>query len=528
MNQKKLSWVFCLFSSLALGLTPLLVQAQPSVDDSIRFLEQSTFGPNQYLIDRVQQLGFDGWITEQFGTPSTGWADRGLCPGNPGPPCQPTRDFYTMYPVQIEFYQKALTAPDQLRARVDWALDQLWVISAFNGGNYQAGWMDYYLQIIDRNAFGNFRDLMAEITLSPGMGKYLDMAGNTRNNPNENYAREILQLFCVGLDELRDDGTPILDDNGQPIPTYNQDMVISFSRVFTGWNLAPPDQGNPNWRDPMVLNQGQHDVNEKVLFDGWVLEAGQSGDDDLRLALDNIFYNHNVPPFISKQLIQKLVTSNPSPDYVLRVTQVFQDNGSGVRGDMQAVIRAVLMDPEARNAPGPDFGKLREPVLAVTRLLRAFYVDDPDTDFVLGESYIPGNLRLDEDVFRSPTVFNFYPPNFPMGDSGLVGPEFAIQSTNTAFARINLMNALIYTGIPPNPPDRPLGTKISPYEMAAYAQGTVDELVDGLNTVLLHDTMSPEMRQLLVDTVSAIGDPTARAQYAIYLIATSSSFQVQR
>ncbi len=248
MNQKKLSWVFCLSISIAVGLTPLLAQAQPSVDDSIRFLEQSTFGPNQYLIDRVQQLGFDGWITEQFATPSSGWVDRGLCPGNPGPPCQPTRDFYTMYPVQIEFYQKALTAPDQLRARVDWALDQLWVISAFNGGNYQAGWMDYYLQIIDRNAFGNFRDLMSEITLSPGMGKYLDMAGNTRNNPNENYAREILQLFCVGLDELHDDGTPILDDNGQPTPTYNQDMVISFSRVFTGWNLAPPDQGNPNWR----------------------------------------------------------------------------------------------------------------------------------------------------------------------------------------------------------------------------------------------------------------------------------------
>jgi hypothetical protein len=191
------------------------------------------------------------------------------------------------------------------------------------------------------------------------------------------------------------------------------------------------------------------------------------------------------------------------------------------------VIKAILLDDEARNPPGQDFGKLREPVLAMTTLLRSFNTDDPFTDFVLGESFLPGNYRLDEDLFRSPTVFNFYPPNFPLGGGGLVGPEFQLQSTALALARLNLMNALVYIGIPPDS-NRPLGTRINPAEMAAYAQNGPDSLLNSLNTLMLHGTMSNDMRNVVFNAVSGITDPLLMAQYAIYLIATSSSYQVQR
>jgi len=554
MKNQQSQLHLCLAVGLALAGLPQLSLAQPTAEEAVRFLEQSTFGPNPALIQHVQDIGFDAFLEEQFNMAPTGWTDYGLCPGDPGAmnnPCNPTgcttctRNSYTMYRVQNEFYRRALTATDQLRLRVVFALDQIWVISAQVVDNFQTGWMAYYLNnAIEPNVFGNYRDLMGAITLSPGMGRYLDMAGNNGAAPNENYAREILQLFCVGLDELNDDGTPILDEFQNRIPSYNQDIIVGFAKVFTGWNFAPNviDPPNcaqtptnlqcPNWRDQMVLTESRHNHESKTLMidirspDPVVLPANQMGPDDLAQGLDNIFYNHNVPPFIVKQLIQKLVTSNPSQDYVTRVVQVFQDNGSGVRGDFRAVIKAILLDQEARNPPGQNFGKLREPVLAITTLLRSFNTDDPFTDFVLGESFLPSNLRLDEDLFRSPTVFNFYSPFFPL-DGGLVGPEFAIQGTANTLGRINLMNALVYIGIPPDS-NRPLGTRIPQAEMAAYAQNGPDNLVSSLNTLMLHGAMSDDLRTVVLNAVSGIPDPTQMAQYAVYLIATSSSYQVQR
>jgi len=554
MKNQQSQLHLCLAVGLALAGLPQLSLAQPTAEEAVRFLEQSTFGPNPALIQHVQDVGFDAFLEEQFNMAPTGWTDYGLCPGDPGAmnnPCNPTgcttctRNSYTMYRVQNEFYRRALTATDQLRLRVVFALDQIWVISAQVVDNFQTGWMAYYLNnAIEPNVFGNYRDLMGAITLSPGMGRYLDMAGNNGAAPNENYAREILQLFCVGLDELNDDGTPILDEFQNRIPSYNQDIIVGFAKVFTGWNFAPNviDPPNcaqtptnlqcPNWRDQMVLTESRHNHESKTLMidirspDPVVLPANQMGPDDLAQGLDNIFYNHNVPPFIVKQLIQKLVTSNPSQDYVTRVVQVFQDNGSGVRGDFRAVIKAILLDQEARNPPGQNFGKLREPVLAITTLLRSFNTDDPFTDFVLGESFLPSNLRLDEDLFRSPTVFNFYSPFFPL-DGGLVGPEFAIQGTANTLGRINLMNALVYIGIPPDS-NRPLGTRIPQAEMAAYAQNGPDNLVSSLNTLMLHGAMSDDLRTAVLNAVSGIPDPTQMAQYAVYLIATSSSYQVQR
>ncbi len=569
-----------LCAALSFGLLPQLAAAQNvvSVEDAVRFLEQTSFGANWTEIGRLQSMGdpsvaYAAYLQDQFDTPSTGWADRGLCPDDPaapGNPCGPpnTRDFYTMYPVQKEFFTRALTAPDQLRLRVVFALDQMWVISAQLRGNFQAGWMDYYLQILDDNAFGNWRDLMGAVTLSPGMGKYLDMSGNffvQGRAANENYAREILQLFNVGLDELDDTGQPILDESGNRIPTYTQDQVIGFSKAFTGWRLqanvgdsprdpacltSPPARQCPNWRDPMetVNPVNNHDHSEKMLLDGVVLPARQEGEckggciiQDLNDALDNIFYNHNTPVYACKNFIQYLVTSNPSPNQVLSCVAAFT---SPVRGDMQAMLKAILLDPEARTAPdpavNPNYGKLREPVLAITNILRNFSVDgsvcsippgNPCTDFVLGESYIPGNLRMDEDVFRSPTVFNFFPPGFVITgtDPELFGPEFAIFSTRTELARINLMNALIYTGIGISNPDRPYGTRVDPVQLAAYYQGDDASVVDGLNAIMMHGTMSPEMRDnVLLPEISGVADPAEKAKKVAYLIAISPSYNVQR
>jgi hypothetical protein len=262
---------------------------------------------------------------------------------------------------------------------------------------------------------------------------------------------------------------------------------------------------------------------------------------DLNDALANIFNNHNVPPFVSKQLIQKLVTSNPSPQYVSRITQVFKNDGTGTRGNLAAVVKAILLDPEARGVPvDPQFGKLREPVLAITSLLRNFEVDGSDcsstgvpcTDFVLGEAHQPF-FRMDQDVFRSPTVFNFFSPDYPISGGDLVGPEFGILSTTTALARINMMNALIYTGIPidnnPNSQNyRAYGTRIDPAKLAAYWTGTDDGLISGLSQIMIAGTLPDDVRGVILDRIAGIADPAQKAQQAAYLIATSSSYNIQR
>ncbi|MGH9165898.1 MAG: DUF1800 family protein, partial [Acidimicrobiales bacterium] len=364
----------------------------------------------------------------------------------------------------------------------------------------------------------------------PVMGQYLDMAGNSRANPNENYAREVLQLFSIGVHELNDDGTIRLDGAGRPVPSYDQAAVVAFSRVFTGWNFAAaPATGIVNYRDPMVLTQGNHDVAVKTVLSGLTLAANQNGNTELNAALDNIANHHNVGPFIGRQLIQKLVTSNPAPDYVGRVTAAFNDNGAGVRGDMKAVVRAILLDPAARPAsPDARFGKLKEPVLAITNLLRAFSTTEATTDFVLGDSFLPANLRLGQDAFRSPSVFNFYPPDALAPGTDLLGPEFALQSTATSLARVNLVYSLVYKTLGTSA-DRPKGTWVDLAELLPAASDA-SALVDAVGQRLLYGRMSEAMKRIVVERVNAVpaGDALGRARKAVYLVATASAYQVQR
>ncbi|HST10626.1 MAG TPA: DUF1800 family protein, partial [Terriglobales bacterium] len=328
-----------------------------------RLLEQSTFGPTPASMQHVQQVGTQAFLNEQYAATASTY------------PAPAATDDITF--VQRRFFTNALTGQDQLRQRVAWSLAQIFVVSNQKIGDPSAftSWMN----MLQKDAFGNFSTLLNDVTLSPTMGRYLDMVGNDKpdpnsgREPNENYAREILQLFSVGLSQLNPDGTPQVDGNGIPIPTYTQDTIIGFAHVFTGW-AYPTKAGQTAsfyngeyYGGPMIPFDNHHDTGQKLLLNGVTLGAGGTAQSDLTTALQNIFTHANVGPFISKQLIQHLVTSNPSPAYVSRVTAIFNDNGSGVRGDMKAVVNAILMDSEARRGDDPaqvqaSDGHLKEPV----------------------------------------------------------------------------------------------------------------------------------------------------------------------
>jgi uncharacterized protein (DUF1800 family) len=501
--------------------------------DAVRFLEQATWGPTPELVEHVQAVGIEQFLNEQFDAPSSGYPtlplypttrDTAACPN--GSTCQ--RDNYTMYPVQTRFFVNALYGGDQLRQRVAFALHQILVVSGVEVT--QPSWMTPYLQVLDRDAFGNYRQLLYDITLNAAMGNYLDMNGNTRARPNENYAREILQLFSIGTVRLNVDGSPQLDGSGQAIPSYDQSIINSFARVFTGWRFAPGQTGIPNYLDPMVPNPAQHDTDAKALLNGYVAPAGQTIQKDLDDALDNIFNDPNVGPFIGKQLIQHLVTSNPSPEYVARVAAVF--NGSaGSRGDLRTVVRAVLLDPEARGdvKSDPSYGRLRNPVEFLLGVLRAFGARSADLNGPSDGYLNPQAVAMGMDVFRPPSVFSYYSPAGAVpGGAGLRGPEFGLLSTSTALRRDNAISTLVFSRIAVSA-NAPSGTALDLRPLQALA-GHPDQMLDTLNGILLHGTMSTAMRQSILEAVSAVpaSNTLKRAQTAVYLVATSSQYQVER
>jgi uncharacterized protein (DUF1800 family) len=513
----------------------------PSHADAVRFLEQATWGPTTQLVSEVQAKGFESYLNEQFAAPMSSYPTLALqpsdsnigCPADPANPAVRTnciRDNYSMYPLQNRFFENALYGQDQLRQRVAFALHQIIVTSGVE--ITQPSWMSPYLQTLDRNAFGNYRQLLYEITLNPAMGNYLDMAGNTRTRPNENYAREILQLFSVGTVKLNQDGTAQRDAEGQTIPTYTQTTVNNFARVFTGWNrAAAPATGVPNYIDPMIANQSQHDTGTKTLLRDITLPAGQTAAKDLNDALDNIFTDPSAAPFISKQLIQHLVTSNPSPAYVARVANVFDDNGAGVRGDLKAVVKAVLLDAEARGdvKTDPAYGRLRNPAQFVANLCRAFNAKSAD-GATTSDGYLnPQTSPMGMDVFRPASVFSYFPPGYVVpATGGKRGPEFGILSTSTALRRANFVNTMVFSRISVGT-NAPRGTSLDFSSLQALAPDPA-KLVDELNKLLMHGAMSAEMRQSVVDAVSAVPgtNPLKRARTAVYLVATSSQYQVER
>ena len=519
--------------------------------DAVRLLRQATFGPTEAEAQRVAAMGAAAWIDEQLAMPTTQYPLYPWMPTNRPDTCvddrtQPVRadsycarDNYTLFQLQLQFLRDALSQPDQLRQRVAFALSQIMVTSGVdNARNYA---MRNYQQLLRDRAFGNFHDLLYAVTLSPVMGDYLDMANNNKSNPaagtdpNENYAREILQLFSVGTYLLNPDGTHQLDATGKPRFTYGEAEIKGFARAFTGWTyplvagaVQRPNANNPrNYLGDMLAIDANHEFGTKVLLSNVVAPANLPMAQDLEFAHANIVSHANVAPFIGKQLIQKLVASDPSPAYVARVTAVWDNNGAGQRGDLRAVVRAILLDPEARGARkiDPSYGKLIEPVLFMTSLARGA---NARSDAVA----LRGQLgTLGQNVFYSPSVFNYYPFDYVAPGTSLLGPEFGLQNATTSIGRANSSSGIIFaTAIAPdNSVYGATGTTLDLSSYQAVAQDA-NALAARLDRNLLAGRMSPAMRDAIVSAVNAVAatDTSTRARTAFWLVLTSPQFQVQR
>ena len=497
-----------------------------SATAAARLLDQATFGPTLADIQNVQTIGIDAYITNQFNTPDT------PLPNIPSP--LPAVCLAANTPTvceESEWWQVALTGNDQLRQRVAFALSELFVISSDTDN---ATTITYYHNTLANDAFTNFSTIMNDVSLSPGMGAYLNMLNSAKapagQIANENYPRELMQLFTIGLNELNPDGTLQLDGSGNPIPTYTEAQVQAFARAYTGWTYATSTggsptkfpNGTPNYFAPMAAVESEHDATAKILLNGTTLPAGQTAEEDLAGALANIFNHPNVGPFVCTQLIQHLVKSNPSPAYVSRVAAVFANNGSGVRGDMQAVLRAILEDTEARAGdtnPLDDGGHLREPILWITNFLRAvgFTNTDPNSSYYSLSNY---SNNLNERPYRSGSVFNFFPPSYVIPQTTLNAPEFDLENTASAILRLSLANTMVFN-------------KITGFNIDLSATGTLGQiaaaspanLVDTLSLMFMHGQMPTDMRTEILNTISGLGT-AEQVRVAVFLVITSSQYKV--
>jgi uncharacterized protein (DUF1800 family) len=524
--------------------TAQVVSLKASLTSAARLLDQATFGPTLADIQHVETVGLQGYLTEQFALPATLEPDI----ANPAPticvnttvPCQ-----------QSEWWQAATTAPDQLRQRVAFALSSMFVIST-NSVNARA--VTPYQNILVNDAFGNFYTIMHDVTLSTGMGAYLDMLnsakpgviGGVAQIANENYARELMQLFTTGIDMLNQDGTLQLDGSGNPIPVYTETQVQAFARAYTGWTYATASGGTPttligtaNYNASMVAVENQHDMLSKTLLNGTTLLASQTAEADLAGALTNIFNHQNVGPFVCRQLIQHLVASNPSPAYVARISAAFANDGNGVRGNMKAVIQAILLDADARagdTSPNFDGGHLREPMLYLANVIRGLGFTNKDAvagnDVVANASYNTlSNYSnpLGEKPYTSGSVFNFFPPNYVIPGTTANAPEFGQENTASAVLRLTLANSLVYNGISGFTVDL---SATSALGMMASATGnaTTDStnLVNALANIFMHGQMPAQMQTDIVNHVATIvNNPAERVRVATYLVITSSQYKIE-
>ena len=520
--------------------------------EASRFLARATFGPNMAAIDALAASDSEAWFAAQFAKPQTlhrSYIDQLLAAQAAGG----AKVSYTgMYET---FWQQAVRGEDQLRQRVAFALSQIFVISMQNEtirpmvrGNAS------YLDMLGQHAFGNFRNLLDGVAMHPMMGIYLSHLRNQKEagtrTPDENFAREVMQLFTIGLYQLNADGSLNLS-SGKPVDTYTREDVAGLAKVFTGLSWAGPDQASNrfngsvadpdrDWK-PMQMYPAFHSSSEKR-FLGQTISGATGGEADIKLALDTLFNHPNAAPFFSRQLIQRLVTSNPSAAYIGRVSAVFANNGKGVRGDMQAIVRAVLLDPEALAPAGTSLrtGKLREPLLRLANWMRAFDARAPSGVYSI--YYLDDPLSgLGQSPLNAPSVFNFYrpsyvPPNSAIASAGLVAPEMQITSEPSVTGYLNFMQEAINTGVGEARVIKPDYTK----ELAL--SGDASALVERIDLLLMNGAMSSRLRGQIVGAVNSIAVPVAtsanatqvataqanRVKLAIFLTMASTDYLVQK
>lgn len=522
--------------------------------DAVRLAKQATFGPTQAVVDRIVAVGAEAWVDEQIALPASSTYKDFTGSRYAQPDCSTASDmhlcmqlYYRAQPVVMRFYTNALSKPDQLRQRVAFALSQMIVTSGLKVER-TAGTASFQ-QIMLNNAFGNYQTILREVTLNPAMGDYLDMATSVRGAPNQNYARELMQIFSIYPSTLNRDGTLLVDANGQTTPTYTEQDVNEVARALTGWTYARYGT-NPVWHErntnyavPMIQYpasyKGQYFDSGSKQFLGRSVPAGATPQQNLDAVIAAVFSHPNVGPHVSKQLIQHLVTANPSPGYVERIAAVFDDNGTGIRGDLKAVVRAILLDPEARGSVKTDeaYGKVKEPALFMTSFLRIMGATS-DGFFAYSKGH-----DLNQRVFEAPSVFNFYAWDFPLAQGdGLASPASKLLGGALDNERHNFMfNYTIIDDILGTGRDyRPIpflgsntGTKVNWKQWETFGSN-VDGMINRMDLLLLNNSMSINQRAALKRAMLAVTDPNAtvqarkRAQTGLYIVMTSPQFQVDR
>jgi uncharacterized protein (DUF1800 family) len=517
------------------------------LSEPARFLTQATFGPKATSIERVKAIGIPAWIDEQLARP----ADSHMAYINAAKLRRTDamgKSYYAEEDSYEAIWQQWLFGQDELRARMSFALSEIMVISNI-APDLEPDAMSSYMDMLNTRAFGTYRELLGAVALHPAMGYYLNMLGSEKEDgknkfPNENFAREVLQLFSVGLYQLNTDGTRKVDGNGVPLATYDEGTVKGFARAFTGWTFAGNDPNNPkkfdrpeeSWTQPMIAFPSKHEPGTKKLLSGVVLPANQTPEKDLNDALDNIANHPNVGPFIGRQLIQRFVTSNPSPAYIGRVAAVFDNNGRGVRGDLGAVIKAVLTDPDARSIAlmaDAKFGKQREPVIRFANILRAF--NATSTNGRNNIHYLDSaDDALGQSPLLSPSVFNFFSPNYTrpgrLAQAGVVGPEFQITNEIQTIGTANFFYDLVKNEGYGSGDSR---LKLNLTEVKALANNPA-ALIDHMTGLLTYGELSATTRQQMVDAVTAVpfnnrdSDRTWRVRTALTLFALSPDFVIQK
>jgi uncharacterized protein (DUF1800 family) len=508
----------------------------PTRAQAAAFLAQAGFGGNMADVDEVVQLGFKGWLEKQINMPmGTGhieWMIQKGVADTHGGMWRPA------------MWNAFVAYPDQLRQRVVYALSQIFVVSVRGFTTLQSHYeIAGYLDVLTRHALGNFRDLLEAVTLNPAMGQYLNMRGNQKaagvRIPDENYAREIMQLFTIGLEKLNPDGTKVLDSEGNYVPAYGEEDVQGLAAVFTGWDWT--QASDPTARltkrayircTPMVHYPERHSTTEKR-FLGVTIPAGTQGPESLSIALDTLFNHPNTGPFIALRLIQRLVTSNPTPAYVRRVARVFDDNGNSVRGDMAAVVSAVLLGREARGQsvqPMEHRGKLREPVLRFLQFCRVFSVVSRGTNWNHGST--ESDTQLGQMPMSAPSVFNFYTYNFKplntgVSQAGLVAPELNLAHEPNVVGYLNFMNSVISSGTDFQP-------NIDQYQSVA---ADAPALVSQLDMLFTGNTLSTNTLDTIIQAVGSMPsngasgglyEKRARIRAAAFLIMASPEYLVQK